>query len=103
MSNQEFSLYYAGLSDDQLVEVLKDRTDLVPEASAALDCEVQRRGLNPSETQEPVRLPNPDDDIHALDDDLSYVQLLRRKRLFDRFWYWFAFGPVALLMMSARY
>jgi hypothetical protein len=103
MSNQEFSQYYAGLTDDQIAEVLKDRSDLVPDALLALDGEIQRRRLNPSETQRPVRLPDPDDDIHALEEDSSYLQLLRRKRFFDRFWYWLAFGPVALLMMSARY
>lgn len=46
MDLSEFTANYAHLRDDQLLCLWADRSTLVPEASIALDTELQRRGLN---------------------------------------------------------
>jgi hypothetical protein len=46
MDLSEFAANYAQLGDDELLCLWADRSNLVPEASIALDSELQRRGLN---------------------------------------------------------
>ena|SRR5947207_14856493 len=45
MDLSEFSAHYGQLSDDELLCLWADRSTLVPDASMALDSEIQRRGL----------------------------------------------------------
>jgi hypothetical protein len=45
MDLSEFSANYAHLSDDELLSLWADRNTLLPEATMALDSELQRRGL----------------------------------------------------------
>src|SRR5579863_319764 len=49
MSEQSFEATYAQMSDGELAKVLRDKRDLVPEAIAALDREIQNRRLDPSQ------------------------------------------------------
>ncbi len=46
MTVSSFSTEYAHKSDDELLCLLTERDTLLPEAAAALDAEVQRRGLD---------------------------------------------------------
>lgn len=46
MDLSEFTANYAHLGDDELLCLWADRSTLVPEASLALDSELQKRGLN---------------------------------------------------------
>ena len=46
MDLSEFTANYAHLGDDELLCLWADRNTLVPEATIALDSELQRRGLN---------------------------------------------------------
>jgi hypothetical protein len=46
MDLSEFTANYAHLSDDELLSLWADRNTLVPEAAIALDCELERRGLD---------------------------------------------------------
>ena len=46
MDLSEFTSNYTHLSDDELLCLWADRSTLVPEASIALDTELQTRGLN---------------------------------------------------------
>jgi hypothetical protein len=46
MDLSEFTAHYAHLGDDELLRLWADRSTLVPEASIALDSELQKRGLN---------------------------------------------------------
>jgi hypothetical protein len=49
MNDQTFETTYAQMSDGELARVLRDKRDLVPEAVSALDREIQKRNLNPSQ------------------------------------------------------
>jgi hypothetical protein len=49
MNEQSFEATYAQMSDGELGRVLRDKRELVPLAVSALDREVQRRNLNPSQ------------------------------------------------------
>ncbi len=49
MIDQTFEATYAQMPDGELAKVLRDRRDLVPEAVAALDHEIQKRNLNSSQ------------------------------------------------------
>jgi hypothetical protein len=49
MSDQSFETTYGQMSDGELAKVLRDRRDLVPEARTALDLEVRKRDLDPSQ------------------------------------------------------
>jgi hypothetical protein len=103
MSEEAFQKYYAALTDDQLEQVQIDRKDLVPEALSALDREVKRRHLRPSEPPRWIRQPNSDEQIQSLEDCYDYQRLQRKKRFMDKFWYLLAFGPVVLLVLSEKY
>jgi hypothetical protein len=103
MSEESFEQYYAALTDDQIEQVQIDRKDLVPEALSALDREVKRRHLGPSEPPRWIRQPDSDEETQSLEDCYGYQRLLRKKRFMDRFWYLLAFGPVILLILSAKY
>lgn len=46
MVQMSFEEHYAGLSDEELLMIAANRTDLVHEASVALDAEMARRGLS---------------------------------------------------------
>jgi hypothetical protein len=49
MDQNDFESSYEQMSDGELARVLRDRRDLVPEAVSALDREIQRRNLDPSQ------------------------------------------------------
>jgi hypothetical protein len=49
MNEQSFEATYAQMSDAELARVLRDKRDLVPLAVSALDREVHRRNLDPSQ------------------------------------------------------
>jgi len=49
MTEQSFEVTYAQMLDGELAKILRDRRDLVPEAKAALDREIQNRRLDPSQ------------------------------------------------------
>src|SRR5579871_8469 len=46
MDLSAFTANYTHLSNDELLSLWADRTNLIPEASIALEAELQRRGLN---------------------------------------------------------
>jgi hypothetical protein len=49
MDEQSFDATYTQMSDGELAKVLRDKRDLVPEAAKALDLEIQKRHLDPSQ------------------------------------------------------
>lgn len=49
MTKQSFEVTYAQMSDGELAKVLRDKRDLVPEAAKALDLEIQKRNVDPSQ------------------------------------------------------
>ena len=103
MREDAFQQQYEEMTDDQLEQVLADKKDLLPEAASALDREVQRRQLRPSSPPKWISEPDSEDPIHSLDEVLGYRSLQRTKKFLDRFWYWIAFGPVAVVLVSAKY
>ena len=103
MREDAFQQQYERMTDDQLDQVVADKKDLLPEAATALDREVQRRQLSSSSPPKLISEPDSDDPIHSLDEVLGYRSLQRTNKFFDRFWYWIAFGPVAVLLVSAKY
>ena len=49
MTEESFEATYSQMSDGELARVLRAKRDLVPEAVGALDREIQKRHLDPSE------------------------------------------------------
>jgi hypothetical protein len=49
MNEQSFEMTYAQMSDEELARVLRDKRDLVPEAVSALDLEIHKRNVDPSQ------------------------------------------------------
>ena len=49
MNEPNFSAEYSDLSDDELLLLASDRASLTAEAAAALDVELRRRNLTPSD------------------------------------------------------
>jgi hypothetical protein len=49
MTEQSFEATYAQMSDGELAKVLRDKRDLVPEAAKALELEIQKRIVDPSQ------------------------------------------------------
>jgi hypothetical protein len=103
MSKVAFDQYYEQLTDEELVQILSDREDLVPKALAALDREVQRRHLRPSAPPNWTPGPDSEEGMHSLEDNYAYQRLLKEKRFMDRFWYWLALIPLILLIFPERY
>jgi len=103
MREDDFAQQYAGMTDDQLMQVMADKKELLPEAISALDLEVQRRQLSSSAPPQKTWEVDPDDPVRSLEDVFRYRSLQRQKRILDRFGYWIIFGPVVLLLVSARY
>ena len=68
METRDFELYYESLADDQLLQILADNNDLVPEAVAALDREAKKRGLKQPEPTNWFRRPGSNEQVHYLDD-----------------------------------
>ncbi len=91
----DFQINYAQLSDDQLAVIAGDRENLVPEAAAALDSEIQKRGvkLNPSIW---VREASSDQRVHSLQDYEWFQQLCRKRQFTDKYGRALAIGPVFL-------
>ena len=102
MNERDYQNYYEQLTDDQLVQVLADRQDLVPEAAAALDEEVQKRQLKLPEPPHWTRGPGSTEPVTSLEDYGEYQQLVARKRAVSRYVYLLAFAPFALGLAFAR-
>ena len=102
MSAELFRGHYAGLTDDELLRVLDDRKDLVPEATAALDLEIGSRHLAPSEPQHWVKTPESSEPVHSLEDYEEYRQLLKKKLTLGRIWHVVALAPFVLCLIFAR-
>lgn len=98
MSEEDFRRNYERMSDDELVLVLADRKDLVPEAASALDHEVQRRK---------VTLPGPtryvrqgtDEQVSSLEDYSEYREIRRRSRFWGKYGKFVAFAPLVFLLV----
>ena len=102
MNETDYQSYYEQLTDDQLRLVLADRKDLLPDAVAALDSEVQRRKLGPAEPPEWKPLPEKNQRAHCLEDYPNYQQLTARRRVTGRYAFPTAIGPLVLAIVFAR-
>lgn len=99
MSNQDFESNYQNLSDVQLLSVLADKTNLLPEAAIALDKEICRRQLSAA--------PHPrwfrgEEEVHCLEDYLEYKQSVDQARKLSRLWYLRAMAPFILVLILSR-
>ncbi|MGA2352148.1 MAG: hypothetical protein ABSF70_17060 [Terracidiphilus sp.] len=102
MDETAFCQYYDHLTDDQLAAILEDKRDLVPEAAAALDAEVQRRNVTLPEPIKWARQSGLDENVKSLEDYSDYQQLVGRQKSVGRYWYFVAMGPIILLLVLAR-
>lgn len=102
MNKTDYQNYYEQLTDDQLRLVLADRQDLVPDAVAALDREVQRRKLGLAKRPQWKPLPETNQRAHCLEDYPKYRQLTARRRVTGRYAFPIAIGPLVLALVFAR-
>jgi hypothetical protein len=102
MSEEDFGRNYERMSDDELVLVLADRKDLVPEAASALDHEVQRRKVKLAEPTRYVRHTGEGEQVASLEDYSEYRELRRRSQFWGRYGYVVAIVPFVLLLTLGR-
>jgi hypothetical protein len=102
MSEETFRKYYEQLTDDELANVLADKHDLVPEATEALNQEVQRRHFVMPEPPQWTRQPRSHERVESLEDYEEYRNLLKRMKTFGRYWYLVAMGPFVLGLVLGR-
>ena len=103
MNEESFQTHYQGLTDDQLLQILADKADLVPEAAAALDSEIRKRKLQPLEPQRWFRQAGSIEQVQSLGDYCDYRQLSQRRKTVGRYWYFLAMGPfVAGLVLGGK-
>jgi hypothetical protein len=85
MRVETFQEHYEQLTDDELARVLADKQDLVPEATKALDREVQRRRFVMPESPQWARTTGSEERVGSLEDYDQYRSLLERKKTFRRY------------------
>jgi hypothetical protein len=101
MSEESFRAYYEGLTDDQVLQIMADKADLVPDAAAALNSEVRKRKLKPPEPHW-LRESGSDEQVKSLDDYSAYLQLNHRRKTVRRYGYLLALGPFVLGLVLGR-
>lgn len=101
MEMQDFESYYASLADDQLLDVLADKQDLIPEASIALEREVHKRSLTARHIKW-LRDPNSIEEVRSLDDYPDYRKLVERLTRLSRFWYLRAMSLFILVLILSK-
>jgi hypothetical protein len=102
MNETDYQSYYEQLTDDQLRLVLADKQDLVPEAVAALDREVQRRKLGPAEPPQWNPLADTNQPVRCLDDYPEYRELTAKRRKANKYAIPIALAPFLLGLVFAR-
>lgn len=102
MSLEDFRKHYEQSTDDELVQVLADKQDLLPDAAMALDQEVQRRHIVLPEAPQWTRQPGSEERVESLEDYGEYRILLKRKKTFGRYWYLVAMGPFVLGLVLGK-
>jgi hypothetical protein len=102
MSEQDYRGYYERLTDDQLRLVFSDRRDLEPEATVALDREIQRRKLGSPEALQWKPLPDTNQPAHCLDEYPGYQALTARKQLARNYAIPIGLAPFLLGLVLAR-
>jgi hypothetical protein len=95
MTTQDFQRTYERLSDDELSRILADKDDLVPEALAALEIEVQKRHVSLPEPQQWEPDTRTGKQVASLEDYDDYKRL-RDQRRWTRWGYFIAIGPFVL-------
>lgn len=68
MELTDFQRQYEHLTDEQLLAVSADSSDLVPEAAAALNAEIRKRAVKPSEPTRWLRRPGSSERVESLQD-----------------------------------
>jgi hypothetical protein len=86
MYEESFRAYYENLTDDQLLQIVADKADLVPQAAAALDSEVRKRKIMPTEPQRWIRDASSDEQVQSLEDYSDYRQLSQKRQTVGRYW-----------------
>jgi hypothetical protein len=102
MNQMDYQSNYEQMTDDQLRLVLADRQDLVPEAVAALDCEVQRRKLGPAEPPHWEPIADTNQPVRCLEDYPKYRVLTAKKQRASKYAIPVALAPFLLGLVFAR-
>jgi hypothetical protein len=102
MNDAAYRQYYDQLTDDQLIAILVDKVDLVPDAVAALEAEVQRRKVTLPEPIKWTRQPGSDEEVKSLEDYGDYQKLAEKRKSVSRYYYFVAVGPFVLGLLFAR-
>lgn len=102
MDEAAYRQYYDQLTDDQLVAILADKVDLVPDAVAALQAEVQRRKVTLPEPTRWTGQPGSDEEVKSLEDYDDYQLLVKKRKSVIRYYYYVALGPFVLGLLFAR-
>jgi hypothetical protein len=102
MNSDSFQRRYEQLTDSELGQVVADKRDLVPEATEALEVEVQRRHFVPPAPPQWTQQAGSDKPVLCLEDYSDYRALVERKKNFGGYWYLVAMGPFILVLLLAR-
>jgi len=102
MDEAAYRQYYDQLTDDEVVAILADKVDLVPDAVAALEAEAQRRKVTLPKPIKWTRQPGSDEEVKSLEEYGAYRQLLEKRKSVSRYYYFVAVGPFVLGLLFAR-
>jgi hypothetical protein len=102
MELSDFQRNYEHLTDEELLAVASDSSDLVPEAAAALKAEIRKRGVKSPEPTRWMRQPGSSEQVESLQDYEEYRRLCRKRQVMRRYWYVLAIGPFFLGLLLGR-
>ncbi|HEY3926780.1 MAG TPA: hypothetical protein VGL89_00260 [Candidatus Koribacter sp.] len=103
MTEEDFRRNYEQMAEDELVAVLADRKDLAPEAAAALDEVVKRRGTKLPEPTRWMRSPESNEQVYSLEDYPEYQELCRRQAFSRRYYHAIAMAPIFVAVAIAGF
>ena len=97
-----FERHYEQLTDEELLAVTADNRHLVPEAAAALNSEIRKRGVKAPEQMRWMRQPGSPEQVESLRDYEVYRRLFQKHQFISRYWYGFAIGPFLVGLLLGR-
>jgi hypothetical protein len=97
-----FKRHYEQLTDEELLAVAADNRHLVPEAAAALNSEIRKRGVKSPEQPRWMRQSGSTEQVESLQDYEIYRRLFQKHQFISRYWYGLATGPFLLGLLLGR-
>jgi hypothetical protein len=96
---ESFPSTYQQLEDNELLEIVREKNQLLPEAKVALEKELKRRRLESPRPRIWLREAGSNETVHCLNDYVGYQELCARRAFLRRYRYALTLGPFLLLLV----